>query len=285
MNESYTIITGGLGGLGSAFALECASRGRDIILIDKFNDGAEIIDYLKSHLKVSTQYISCDLSDQHARSVLIKNMDDHNIKINGLINVVGQEIEGQFLTRTRDEILYMLHLNVEAMIDLTLASLKRADPDQRFFLVNIASLAGFFPMPYKAIYSSTKRFIINFSLGLREEIRDIGNVTVLCPGGLPTNAEAIKKIYLQGFWGKMTAHDTSRVVQKTMQKVEHNIPLYIPGIANKLLVWISHLLPEPWMAAYLVRRWGKKQADLDLWRLVEKNKNNKLVEREKWTLF
>ena len=116
--------------------------------------------------------------------------------------------------------------------------------------------------------------IIQFSLGLREEIRGFGNVTVLCPVGVPTHAEVMRKIFLQGFWGKITSHDVSLIVHKTMDKVENNKPLYIPGLANKLLVWISQLIPLSWTARYLGRRWGHKQADLDVWRLSNSQGNH-----------
>ena len=273
MTDSYTIITGGLGGLGSAFALECGLRHRHLILIDQHLQGSEIVDYIRDHFQVIVHYFTCDLADHEARGKFLKKLTDERWQINGLINVVGQEMEGKFLNRTREELQEMLQLNIGAMVDLSLAALMNRSENQRFLLINVASLAGYFPMPYKLVYAASKRFIINFSLGLRQEIREFGNVTVLCPGGLPTNAEAMKKIFMQGFWGKITAHDTSDVVRNTMNKAEKNIPVYIPGIPSKFLVWITRILPDHWVAAYLSGRWGKKQEHLDLWRISNGNKS------------
>ena len=55
-----------------------------------------------------------------------------------------------------------------------------------FRLINVCSLAGFFPMPYKATYAASKRFLLDFSRALREEIKSFGTVTALCPSGMPT---------------------------------------------------------------------------------------------------
>lgn len=104
------------------------------------------------------------------------------------------------------------------MVDMTYHALYMRAPSEHFMLVNVSSLVGFFPMPYKAVYSSTKRFIINFSLALWKEIESFGNVTMLCPAGLSKNAESMKKIFLQGFWGKVTVQDTSVVVKKQSKK-------------------------------------------------------------------
>lgn len=273
MKPSFTIITGALGGLGSAFAYEFASRGKNLVLIDQASEGNALEDFLSERFQIETRFFSCDLSDSSVRSHLVQNLTTTEYAFDGLVNVVGQEIEGKFLTRSRHEILYMLHLNIEAMVDLSLFALNFHDPNQQFLLINVASLAGFFPIPYKAVYAATKRFIIHFSLALREEIREFGNVTVLCPGGLPTNPEAMKKIFLQGFWGKMTAHDTHQVVQRTLNKAQRNVAIYTPGLLNRIMVGFSQLLPMSWVANYLSMRWRGKQSKLDYWRVLDKSQN------------
>lgn len=269
MENSHVLITGGLGGLGSVFANECARRGNDLILVDRHPNGDAFCDYLRDNYEVDVRYFSCDLAKQNSYGQLIDIFQKHGFRFSGLINVVGREFEGPFLERTHEEIAYMMRLNLDTMLNLTLAVLRMRDPEQRFTLINIASMGGFFPMPYKAVYSSTKRFIINFSLALRGEISDFANVTVVCPGGLPTNPESMKKIFIQGFWGKMTAHDTAVVVRRTLNKARRNVPMYVPGVANKFLVWLSHVLPERWLAAYLSRRWQDKLEALELWRITE----------------
>lgn len=268
MNNVFTIITGGLGGLGSAFALECAKQRHNILLIDQHLDGDYLINYLRSHFPIDIQYQNCNLSDQDARLKLIENWQEKGLRFDQLINTVGIEIEGNYIERTRAEILSIIHLNIEALVDLTLAVLKQRSEDQRFNLINIASLAGLFPMPYKSVYAASKRFIINFSLSLREEIRDFGNVTVVCPAGLPTTAEAMRKIFLQGFWGKITAQDTDIIVHRSLNKVQHNVAIYIPGTMNKLLVFFSRFLPESWLAVYLAYRWGKRKQGFDYWQIT-----------------
>lgn len=269
MTNGYTIITGGLGGLGSAFALECAHRGENLIIIDQFSDGAALTDYISIHYPIDIKYYACDLSDADARLDLFHRLSEAQFLYDGLINVVGREFEGSFQDRTRSEILQLINLNINAMVDLTHYALQGRNTIERFMLVNVASLAGFFPMPYKAVYSSTKRFIINFSLALWKEIEAFANVTVLCPAGLPTNAESMRKIFLQGFWGKITAQDTAVVVRKTLNKVQDNIPVYIPGLPNKMMVWLARFLPERWLASYLTSRWGKQQENLEIWHISE----------------
>ena len=162
MDNTYTIITGGLGGLGSAFADECARLGKNILLIDRHPDANALISHLQRKYNVDIRYVCCDLAIVESRQTLFSTIKDENLLFNGLINIVGQEIEGPFLDRSRDELLYMLQLNNEAMVDLSHEILNLREPNQRFMLVNIASMAGFFPMSNKSLYAASKRFIINF---------------------------------------------------------------------------------------------------------------------------
>jgi short-subunit dehydrogenase len=54
-------------------------------------------------------------------------------------------------------------------------------------VMNIASIAGFQPVPYMAVYSATKAFVQTFSEAVHEELHGTGvSVTVLCPGPVPT---------------------------------------------------------------------------------------------------
>ncbi len=269
---SYIMITGAGGGLGSSFALACARKGEALILIDRLPDISDLIQFLRQNHPVDILYFHCDLADTDARQALIKKIRTSGIKLHGLINLVGREIEGRFDTRTREEVLSLIQLNTAAMVDLSLAALNQRSLERRFNMINVASMAGFFPMPHKAIYASTKRFIISFSIALREEIKSFGNVLVLCPAGLPTNPESMKKIFLQGFWGRLTAQDTTQVVQKTLSRAEKNKAIYIPGFTNRFLVGLSRLLPEPLLARYLAKRWSKTEEGLNLWRITQQNK-------------
>src|SRR4030042_90743 len=68
--------------------------------------------------------------------------------------------------------------------------------------LTVPSLAAFFPMPWLPVYSSSKSFVLAFSLALREELRGTGvSVSVVCPNGIRTNRGARELIARQGLAG------------------------------------------------------------------------------------
>ena len=57
---------------------------------------------------------------------------------------------------------------------MTHALLRLRDTTEMFHIINVASLAAFYPMPYKATYAASKRFLLDFSLALGEELAGQG---------------------------------------------------------------------------------------------------------------
>ncbi|RPJ42253.1 MAG: SDR family NAD(P)-dependent oxidoreductase, partial [Chloroflexi bacterium] len=69
--QSLVLVTGATGGLGKAFAVECASRGWDLFLTDLRQEPLETLAIgLRNAYGVKVLVQSCDLTDAAARAVL-----------------------------------------------------------------------------------------------------------------------------------------------------------------------------------------------------------------------
>lgn len=254
---SYICITGATGGLGKAFAVECANRGWDLFLTDMSEAKLAVLaESLRSTYRVDVRYHACDLTDFQSRTGLFQYVTAENMEFWFLINIAGLDYEGLFTSRTREQIVKMLRLNIEANLEMTYSVLKYRDASRTFRMINVCSLAAFYPMPVKAMYSSSKRFLYNFSMALREEIRPLNaTVTALCPSGMPTTAECIQAIEAQGFAGKITTKNTGFVAARTVDHALKGHPVYIPGIFNKLLRFFGGLVPQRLVAHLIGQRW------------------------------
>lgn len=259
--NSYLLITGATGGLGSAFAQECAQRGYALYLTDWSDAGQSFADYLRQTYGVEVRFRACDLTSAQQRQVLYQAFKEEGIRFWGLINVAGMDYEGAFLERTRQQILTILQLNMEATVDNSHAILHLRDPEQRFVLINVCSLAAYYPMPYKALYAASKRFLLDFSQALREEITPYGTVTALCPAGLPTTPETMRAIFAQGFWGMATTMDTRVVARRTIQHALRGKAVYIPGWFNRILRSLGSMAPAWLVAKFVGRRWSAAQLE------------------------
>src|SRR5262245_17939902 len=217
-SNSMVLITGATGGLGRAFAVECASRGWNVFLTDLSPD---MLDTLSGGLRraygVRVLSQPCDLTDPASRAALFERICAEQLSFWALINIAGLDFEGLFHERTRQQIRTIIRLNIEGTLEMTHALLEFRDRWTPFRIVNVASLAAFYPMPVKATYAASKRFLLDFSLAFREEVRPLGaTVTVLCPAGMPTTAENVEAIQAQGWLGQISTQNVGAIAAHTL---------------------------------------------------------------------
>jgi uncharacterized protein len=255
--KSYALISGASGGLGKAFAVECASRGWNLFLTDLNMQALDTLARgLRNTYQVEVICQTCDLCDAAARADFFEALARQPIRFFALINVAGVDFEGPFCEQSKLHIRTILRLNIEGTLELTHALIGLRDPLQTLRIINVASLAAFSPMPVKATYAASKRFLLDFSLALREELAGLGaTVTVLCPAGMPTTPECINAIEAQGWMGQITTSDIGGVAAGTLDQALKGRAVYVPGGFNRLLQCLGGLLPPEWTAALLGMRW------------------------------
>ena len=255
------LITGAAGGLGRALSVECAALGYDLFLTDLREADLQLLRTgIKRRFDVCVRIHSCDLTNTKELSLLFERLDRESIMLDMLLNVAGVDFEGGFLERENEQLLQIVRLNIAATLAVTREALLRRRPEARFYIVFISSLASLYPMPLKATYAASKRFLSDFACALGEELRrqDVHILTV-CPGGLPTTAEAVSGIEAQGFWGNITTNRPETVARTVLRKVRRGRKMYIPGAVNCVLGVAGHIVPRTLTARMLYRRWNAAQ--------------------------
>lgn len=260
--KSYVLISGATGGLGKAFAAECAARGWDLFLTDLTDERlTSLATGLERLYGINTMTYACDLTDAGERTMLWQFVKAHGVRLHFLINVAGLDYEGRFEERRVDELRTMVRLNVESTLEMTRRALAYRDCHRTFHIVNVSSLAAFYPMPVKAVYAASKRFLLDWSRALGEELHDQDvTVTALCPAGMPTHPACIRSIDAQGFMGRLTTMNTGDVAAITIRKALAGRRVVIPGIINQTLRFLGGIFPAPMMAHLINKRWTVSHA-------------------------
>jgi uncharacterized protein len=255
--KSMVAITGATGGLGKAMAVECASRGWNLFLTDLTIEPLQILAHSLTNgygVKVLTH--ACDLTDSESRAHLFERIRADGLRFWMLANVAGIDHEGLFYEQTNKQICTIVRLNIEGTLEMTHALLGSRDPLQTFRIINVASMAAFYPMPVKATYAASKRFLLDFSLALSEEVRgENATVTALCPAGLPTTRECIQAIERQGWLGHITTQNIGQVADQTLNAALKGQSVVVPGLVNRLLQIFGALIPSAIVVRLIGRRW------------------------------
>src|SRR5436305_1015335 len=91
----------------------------------------------------------------------------------------------------------LLQVNVVALTHLTRLLLPGMISRGYGRIMNVASIAAFYPGPLTACYNASKAFVMSLSEALSNELRDTGvTVTTLCPG--PTDTRFAERAGLTG---------------------------------------------------------------------------------------
>lgn len=255
--KSYVLITGAAGGLGKAFAAECAARGWDLFLTDIAESSLSILaEGLTRLSNVSVLHSPCNLADPAAREMFWETIRAKGLQFHFLINVAGLDYEGLFAERSAEELNAIIRLNIESVVAMTRMVLQHRDAARSLRIINVSSLAGFNPIPVKAVYAASKRFLLDFSLALNRELRESDvTVTALCPAGMPTNPPVIKAIERQGIMGRVTTRNVGYVAARTIDRALAGRAVYIPGTINLALRYLSAVVPRSVVTTLLSRRW------------------------------
>lgn len=255
--KSYFCITGATGGLGKAFVYECAARGYNLLLTDRSESAlATLAKSMENRFGTKVICVPCDLMNEQSCKAFVHQIGA--FQFCGLINVAGLDFEGVFSELSPLQIQTILRVNIESNLILTQAVLAHKSNNEHFRLINICSLAAYYPMPVKATYAASKRFLLDFTMAMREELKVCGGTaTALCSGGLPTCKEAIRGIYAQGIFGIWTTSNTGFVAHKTMNAALKGKATYVPGLLNKFLRMGSYLLPPTLIAKIVEKRFYK----------------------------
>ncbi len=244
--NTFILITGASEGIGKALAVECAKRKMNLILVALPGPELEkLADNLMTKYQISVNYFPADLLNKEAPQQLYEWVNEHGLSVNMLINNVGVGYAGRFENNTMTHIENMLQLNIWPMVTLTrlfLNDLKKHSPS---YLLNVASLASFRPVPYKSIYAATKSFIYSFTRALKVELKDTRvKVSVLCPGSVYTNHRVITRIEGAGFLSKISAMNPDDVASFAIKKLLKGKAVIIPGRINRIYKNITLFLPK-----------------------------------------
>lgn len=261
--EFFTLITGATGGLGGAFAKQCASRGDNLVLTGSNPVKLEkIVGEIKSDfpsIKVVSK--TCDLSSESQRKEFFEFLEKENVKINFLVNNAGYIAEGDFLSFSDEEVLKIIRVNCEGTVDFTQKVIKARDDRMPLSIITISSMAGDYPMPHMSMYSATKAMLTNLMVALSEEFKG-QNVffTTVCPSGIPTTTAMKDAIKSQGFGGKVTACSPEKVAEIALKASKKHKVLIRPKCINAFLATMSRPLSEKCKAKIVGKRWKKSQA-------------------------
>ncbi len=251
-NVKYALVTGASHGLGKELAKALARRKHNLILVSLPGENLQgIANALSDEYDVLVRWYECDLTLKQEIDNLIRWVSLH-FSVNILINNAGVGCAARFMELSAEQTDRILMLNMRSVVLLTHGLLPLLMKQPQAFILNIASLASFLPMPFKSIYPASKAFIYSFSRGLYAELKGSNVlVGVAHPGGMATNFEVSRRIREAGSLTRATILSVEQTAEICIRRLLKKHPFIIPGFLNKFVWLATRIIPVRIILSYL----------------------------------
>jgi NAD(P)-dependent dehydrogenase (short-subunit alcohol dehydrogenase family) len=221
-------ITGAARGLGREFAHHLATAGANIVVGD-LNDCAATANLVtKAGGKVVA--VKLDVTDAASAQAMVTAGLAAFGRLDGLVNnaaLYGALKGGRFETIAESEWDACMAVNVKGIWNCCKAAVAAMRQSGGGSIVNIASLAATYGMPYGLHYTASKAAVIGLTRGLARELgRDLIRVNALAPSAVLTEGTS------EFFGDKL---DRALAAVKAGQTIQRNL---VPGDLTGTVAWL-----------------------------------------------
>ena len=248
------LITGASGGIGLELARVHAAKQRDMVIVARSETKLQQLKQtLEKEFGVTVRVYAGDLTAPGFVAQLVEWLKTEGIQVEILINNAGFGDFGLFHERPLDKTLGMMDLNMRVLTELSHGILPQMVESGRGRIMNVASTAAFFSGPLMSVYYATKNYVLAFSEGLANEVKDKGiTVTAICPGATESGFQSAASMEGSKLVANKRLPTSAEVAVYGYERMEKGTVVAVHKFSNQFLVFLRRLLPRKF-AAQLVR--------------------------------
>jgi len=232
------LVTGASSGLGEEYVRQLAPHYGCIIAVARRADRLQALAVELASERADIVPLQADLTTLEGQARAVECIRQQG-PLGMLVNNAGFGSFGPFIEDDIDRDLAMLRLHQDAVLLLTRVALPAMRDAGGGYIINVASVGGFVPMPGSAVYAASKAFLNSFSVSLQGEVERFGiRVQSLCPGF--THTEIHDSPDMQGFDKSRTPQGlwmpADEVVRQSLAALHAGTVLLVPGEMNRAMV-------------------------------------------------
>ena len=253
--DRVAIVTGASSGIGEAIALELAQRGHQLVLVARRADRLHTV---ARGLSPPAHVLPADLSSRADRAGLPGRIAALGLAPDILVNNAGLAGRAHVAKSVPEQQLNLVEVDVAAVVDLCSRFLPGMVERGRGAVLNVSSLAGFYPTPGQATYGAAKAFVLSYTETLRSELRGTGvSASALCPGPVATGLDDVagfgvgeRAAVLPSFMWK----SAEEVARAAIDGLDADKGQVVPGRANWVAATFCRFAPHERLTPLLARR-------------------------------
>lgn len=232
------LVTGASSGIGEAYAEQLARQGWDLVLVARRRDRLEALaTRVAAGSGSDVRIVEADLGSDAGLESVVDVVEA--VPLDFLVNNAALAHYMPLVELPPASARELVELNVLAPVLLSRAALPGMLEHGAGAIVNVASLLAFSggwqgpQLPQRAVYASTKSFLLTFTQILAAELAATGvRVQVLCPGVVRTEFHTRQGLDMSGR-ARMEPQD---VVAASLSDLERGVVISIPGLEDETVL-------------------------------------------------
>lgn len=247
MNRNV-LVTGGTRGIGEAISREFAKKGYNLIInyVNSNEKAQNLKQELEKEYNITVEVRILDLVNRKNCKELYDEVKKQYGFVDIIVNNAGFGTCGEFVKTDLDKELKMIDTNIVALHILTKLFLKDMVKEDKGYIMNVASIAGFMPGPLMATYYATKAYVVRLTQSIQQELKmkkSNVKVSILCPGPVKTNFQKIADVKFN--IPETKSEDVAKIAVKKMLK---NRQIIFTQFHINMTRMIAKILPDKFMA-------------------------------------
>lgn len=239
----WVLITGASSGLGEAMARELAHKhGANLVVVARRSERLQALKVeLEAAAKVSVHVVVADLAEldqvDRAFEEATAGRQLYAAILNAGITHFGNWDELDWAGFLRMQAVN--NTSVTRLVTHLLPYLEKQKEGGGVLLV--ASMAGLTPLPYQAMYSATKAFLVHLGASLHHEMwsRNV-SVSTFVPGGIDTEMTSGKRFNALRTWMMPVAE----CAREGIDALQNRRYVHAPGLLYRWGGKLTRLLPQ-----------------------------------------
>ena len=219
-SDKVALITGAGSGIGRSLALELATSGCSLALVDWNKDSLEETKQLVRKKNISVSTHPFDIRDREKIAALPQEVLEFHKQIDMIINNAGVSVVGTVEEVDDNDWNWGLDILLNSVIQMTTVFLPHLKQRPEAAIVNVSSIFGLFSVPRQSIYNVGKFGVKAFTESLSLELKvSNSSVEAYCvfPGHIGTNiynSSRFKSFEPETFFGRAPTKEEAMVAFK-----------------------------------------------------------------------
>lgn len=253
------LITGAASGIGRATAIASAARGAELFLTDRNEEGLQsVAAEIRDAGGTVTHFAAADVADHDGVVALATEVHAFAPSMDVVMNIAGISTWGKIEQLEHEHWRRTIEIDLMGPISVLECFVPPMIEGRRGgHIVNVASVAGLFGLPWHAPYSAAKFGLRGVSEVLRFDLRKnrIG-VSLVCPGAVKTplvgtvdivgiDRESPKVRKLIALFERRAVTPES-VAEKIVAAIEKNRYMVFTSPDGRFLHWLQRKFSPPY---------------------------------------